>query len=184
MTSCNNDVSTLRMQTHTTYQCWYPKTNGTRICDPRKVGTATVATKNILAIPLAARSERKLDGMHTWWGKRWCSTSITPCRCHSVIVCLLFVAVAPSSPWWCSRPPHLQLEYPRGIQTKYENDNRSEIKIESTKQNSLSLGTSWWDMEPPPHFFLLVLLPQPWWCIYFSFVVVFPRDDNNNNTFY
>ena len=131
MTSCNNDVSTLRMQTHTTYQCWYPKTNGTRICNPREVGTATVATH---AMHLAARSERKLDGMHTWWGRRWCSTSITPCRCHSVIVCLLFVGVAPSSSWQCSQPPHMQLEFSRGIRTKYENDNRSGIKIKSTKQ--------------------------------------------------
>ena len=65
MTSSNNDVSTLGTQTHATYRCWCPKTNGTRICDPREVGTATVATEHILAMPSAARLERKLDGMHT-----------------------------------------------------------------------------------------------------------------------
>mmetsp|Transcript_34832 Transcript_34832/g.56895 ORF Transcript_34832/g.56895 Transcript_34832/m.56895 type:complete len:149 (+) Transcript_34832:105-551(+) len=53
MTSSSNDVTTLGLsssysyhqtdsrptQTHGTYHCWCPKTNGTRIYDPREEGT-------------------------------------------------------------------------------------------------------------------------------------------------
>ena len=60
-----DSIPTIALKTNSTYRCWFPKTNGTRICDPREKGTVTVATNHTLAMPSAAHSERKLDGMHT-----------------------------------------------------------------------------------------------------------------------